>query len=126
MTSLVTASSTSAAAVVFASAFISCAAVGQIHTQAPETGIRDRYNMSILNDTDQTIRFTLRPKAAAWTEYKLSPAEKGIYSCAACGGNFEVKLSTDGKVLTYDISSAYPYAIRINTAKNIYDIYRIN
>jgi hypothetical protein len=93
-------------------------------TGAPSQG-QIKFNISVLNQTGQAIRFLLRPKAATWTEYTLSPGEKGVYSCTGCGGTFEISLSTGGTVVTYDIATGNLYAIRLNDTRNIFDVYHV-
>ena len=100
-----------------------------VNPMVPDTGTPSqgemKFNISVLNETGQPIRFLLRPKGATWTEYTLSPREKGVYSCVGCGGTFEISISTAGTVVTYDIVTGNLYAIRQNDARNIFDVYQV-
>jgi hypothetical protein len=91
------------------------APVTALDTQVPETGAGGaKINIAIINDTEATIRFSLRPRAATWTNYELSAGEKGVYSCVGCGGDFEISVSTAGNIISYNLSASNLYAIRIN------------
>jgi hypothetical protein len=102
-------------------------AAAKLSTLVPESGVpaqgNPKFNITVRNEADQAIQFLLRPKGAIWSTYTLSPGEKGVYSCSGCGGDFEISLSTAGTVVTYDIATGKLYAIRVNDARHIYDIY---
>lgn len=102
------------------------AAVG---TLTPDTGASTqgstKFNMSIINEATQSVQFLLRPKSGEWKTYVLGPGEKGIYSCLDCSGVFEISIKTDGKVVTYQIKTGILYGIRVNEARDIYDVYTI-
>jgi hypothetical protein len=103
-------------------------AMADVETLVPDSGVPEqgaaKFNVSIRNATTLPVRFILRPKGATWTTYSLSPGEKGVYSCIGCGGTFEVSVSTDGNVVTYDVTAGVSYDIRINSTRHIFDLYR--
>jgi hypothetical protein len=97
-----------------------------LDTQVPEGGAGEaKFNISIINDTAQLIQFSLRPKGASWSNYELSASEKGVYSCVRCNGDFEISVRTAGNLVSYNISATNLYAIRMNSDRNLYDVYKI-
>jgi len=96
------------------------------NTIVPDTGAgQDKFNVPIVNQSGQTVRFLLRPESGAWTEYALSAGEKSIYSCRGCGGNFEIQIRTGDVTVSYVIRTGTLYAIRPNPDKGIYDLYAL-
>jgi hypothetical protein len=109
--------------------FAAGAAAADVNTLVPDTGAsptgQQKFNVAVQNQTTESIEFVLRPAGGAWTTYTLSPGEKGVFNCFGCAGKFEIRLSTAGTIVTYDLVTGTPYAIRINDARHIYDIYRV-
>jgi hypothetical protein len=99
------------------------------NTEVPDTGIPRqgamKFNVSVRDETTESVQFQLRPKGAEWTTYTLSSGEKGVYSCVGCGGTFEITISTAGTVVTYDIATGGLYAIRVNDSRRVFDVYKI-
>jgi hypothetical protein len=99
----------------------------QTNPLIPDTGAsgtgEEKFNVSVVNQTQQAINFVLRPKEGTWTEYVLQTGEKSVYSCIGCGGDFEIKLRTGEIIVSYSIRTGNLYGIRLNDEKNIFDVY---
>ena len=94
-------------------------------TVVPDIGAGGKFNVSIINEASQTVRFQLRPKAGTWTEYALEANEKSVYSCEDCGGDFEISIRTGETVVSYSIRTGNLYAIRPNDDRRIFDVYAL-
>jgi len=118
-----------AAGVVLAGQLLTAAIAAGQYTVTPDTGAPGpggtKFNVSLVNQVDASIQFTLRPKAGTWATYTLDPNEKSVYSCYGCGGIFEVSIRTGGTTVTYDVNTGKLYAIRLNRTRNIYDLYEV-
>jgi hypothetical protein len=97
--------------------------IGCAQTMLPDVGAGQKFNVAIVNQTEQKIGFILRPKDGDWTNYELQSGEKSAYSCTGCGGDFEIKIRTDDKVISYSIKTGNLYGIRWNEEKRIFDIF---
>jgi len=101
---------------------------GGPNTQVPEGGLQGpggaKFNVSIVNETQQQIQFLLRSKEGAWANYSLEPNEKGVYSCFGCNGQFDFSMNTNGVVVSYQVLSGNLYAIREDASRRIYDVFR--
>ena len=100
-----------------------------VNSLVPDNGVPSlgdtKFNVAVRNETAQSLQFLLRPKAATWQTYTLSPGEKGVYSCFGCGGMFEIRISTAGTVVSYDIVTGNLYAIRVNDDRRIFDVFKV-
>jgi hypothetical protein len=97
--------------------------IGRAQTMLPDVGAGQKFNVAIVNQTEQKIGFILRPKDMDWTNYQLQSGEKAAYSCTGCGGDFEIKIRTGDTVVSYSIKTGNLYGIRWNEEKHIFDIY---
>jgi hypothetical protein len=81
------------------------------------------FNVGIGNDTRDSVVFRLRPKDGNWAEHRLAPGRTEVFACDPCGGVFEIEVTTAGQRLIYDIRAGARYLIRVNAARNIFDVY---
>ncbi len=94
-------------------------------TLVPDTGPGTMFNIAIVNQTNHSVKIAVRPKGGAWASHDVAAGEKPIYSCQGCNGRFEVSIQTAGTTVTYDLNSGTLYAIRVNSQRDIFDVYSV-
>ena len=94
-------------------------------TAVPDLGAGEKFNVAIVNQASETVRFQLRPKAGTWTEYALGANEKSVYSCQSCSGDFEISIRTGETIVVYSLKTSNLYAIRPNDDRRIFDVYAL-
>ena len=95
-----------------------------VNTVVPELGIH-RFNVSIINQSSQTVKFLLRPKDGQWTEYSIAGGEKTVYSCDGCDGTFQIQVRTAETTVSYDLHAGDLYALRPSPTQPIFDVFRV-
>jgi len=67
----------------------------------------------IFNTAQQNISFALRLEGYDWQIYEIAAAGDQLFGCRYCPkGDFEVKISTDGREAHYRLSPGERYRIR--------------